>query len=407
MTHAIKIRGWPRLWQTGLLATVLALAVAGAALQTAQRSQPKASAPAAHTGTIPITEFARIVQDFSEEGGYFFSDNFTSNESAYLYILEPLRQLGGTGGAYVGVGPEQNFTYIAKVRPQIAFIIDIRRQAILQHLMYKAVFQLAPDRAQFLSLLLSRPLTAFRNGAKPPGRDTPIDETLRYMAATPTSQEVFDANLARIEKTIQKGFHVPLTAKDRGDLSYVYRAFWRANLEISFRVGGSPYGQTRYGYAFPTLTDLILATDQQGRRGNFLARDEDYQFVRELQLQNRIIPVVGDFAGPKALATIGDYLRKNGYTLTLFYASNVEQFLFEGDVFKNFAANLRHMPINRKSLILRSVRSNSWMRTAYIPGHRFTPLLEFLSVFFQDYDQGLYRDYWSLVNTHSISAPQP
>ena len=49
------------------------------------------------------------------------------------------------------MGPEQNFTYIAKIRPRIAFIVDIRRQAIIQHLMYKAVFHLSPDRVQFLS----------------------------------------------------------------------------------------------------------------------------------------------------------------------------------------------------------------------------------------------------------------
>src|SRR5215813_9957617 len=107
---------------------------------------------------LSAAEFSRLSREFSEDGGYFNSDNFTSNETAYLTVIDKLRQLGGTGGAYVGVGPEQNFTYIAKIRPRIAFIVDIRRQAVIQHLMYKAVFQLAPDRVQFLSRLFSRPL---------------------------------------------------------------------------------------------------------------------------------------------------------------------------------------------------------------------------------------------------------
>jgi hypothetical protein len=83
--------------------------------------------------SVPAAEFARIVREFSEEGGYFMSDNFTSNETSYLHVLDKLRELGVTGGAYIGVGPEQNFTYIAKIRPRVAFIIDIRRQAMIQH----------------------------------------------------------------------------------------------------------------------------------------------------------------------------------------------------------------------------------------------------------------------------------
>src|SRR5437762_3063876 len=98
---------------------------------------------------ISAGEFSRLVRDLSEDGGYFRSDNFTSNETSYLHIIDKLHELGASGGAYLGVGPEQNFTYIAKVKPRIAFIVDIRRQAMIQHLMLKAIFHLAPDRAQY------------------------------------------------------------------------------------------------------------------------------------------------------------------------------------------------------------------------------------------------------------------
>ena len=60
------------------------------------------------------------------------------------------------GGVYMGVGPEQNFTYIAAIRPAMAFIVDIRRQAVMQHLMFKAMFELAKDRADFISLLFAQ-----------------------------------------------------------------------------------------------------------------------------------------------------------------------------------------------------------------------------------------------------------
>jgi hypothetical protein len=47
------------------------------------------------------------------------------------------------------------------VKPKIAFIVDIRRQNLIEHLMYKALFELSADRAEFISRLLSR-RTAFR-----------------------------------------------------------------------------------------------------------------------------------------------------------------------------------------------------------------------------------------------------
>jgi hypothetical protein len=385
-------------FRSGILVAALLLLGGGAALQSLPRSRPAAS----HTGAIPAAEFARVIQEFSEEGGYFFSDNFTSNESAYLYTMDELKEQGGTGGAYIGVGPEQNFTYIAKIRPEIAFIVDIRRQAIIQHLMYKAIFHLAEDRAQFLSLLLSRPLA----GAEAPRRGTPVEQVLEYFETTPASEEAFNSNLARIEKTIRQDFRFALTGEDRRDLSYVYRAFARAGLSTSFRIAGDGFGGF-WGARFPSLRDLILATDQAGKRGNFLAHEEDYDFVRKLHRQNRIIPVVGDFGGTKALAAVAGYLRQNGYTLTAFYTSNVEQFLFDGQTFDSFVQNVRRMPLTHKSMLIRAVRAGGQYHPAYIPGHRMTPLLQFIPVLLKDYDAGLYRSYWNLVTTHYISSREP
>src|SRR5262249_35513120 len=54
---------------------------------------------------ISAAEFSRLVRDLSEDGGYFRSDNFTSNETSYLHVVSKLKQLAPSGGAYVGVGP--------------------------------------------------------------------------------------------------------------------------------------------------------------------------------------------------------------------------------------------------------------------------------------------------------------
>jgi hypothetical protein len=346
---------------------------------------------------LTATEFSRLSREFSEEGGHFRSDNFISNETSYLHILDKLRQEGATGGAYLGVGPEQNFTYIARVRPRIAFLLDIRRQAVLQHLMYKAVFHLAPARAQFLSRLLSKPLP--REGG--PAADASINDLIVLFTKLPVDEKAYAANLAEIKKLIQEEFQFPLSADDLKSLEYVYRSFRDDGLDISYRMEGS-WGS---GY-FPTLREILAERDLAGKQANFLASTEDYEFVRGMHRKNLIIPVVGNFAGKKALAAIGDYLRKNGYTVTAYYTSNVEQYLFSDGVFERFAANVKLLPTDDKSLFIRAV-AGRMPHPARLPGHRLTTILQHITVFNEDFDAGVYQSYVDLVTTHFIRADKP
>jgi hypothetical protein len=384
-------RNRPAKCRLGLLAAGLALvltcSVPASASQREKQSRPPESLSAA--------EFASLVQDISEDGGYFHSDNLISNETTYLHIVHKLQQLGATGGAYIGVGPEQNFTYIAKVRPRIAFIVDIRRQAMIQQLMYKAIFQLAPTRAEFLSLLLSKPLPR----ASLPARTASATELIALFSHVAADDNAFQANLAAIRKTIKEDFRVSLSEGDGSGLDYVYKSFRTGGLDISYQMGGY-----RSAY-FPTLGDLIAGTDLQGKPGNFLATADDYDFVRGMHRKNLIIPIVGDFAGKKALAAVGDYLRKSGLTVTAFYTSNVEQYLFQNGVFSGFVDNIRKLPITDHSLFIRSVPARvAYSHPALQPGHMSIALLQQMSVFLQDFDQGHYQTYHDLVTTHYIAA---
>jgi len=379
----------------------LALAASAAALWNPARDFRGASLDQDKRGPIPAAEFSRLVQSMSEQDGYFRSDNFTSNESSYLTVVDRLRELGVSGGAYIGVGPEQNFTYIAKIRPEIAFIVDIRRQAVLQHLLYKALFHISETRAGFLSALLSRPL----EGGLAPGKGASLERLLQYFDSAAAPGQFFKTNLARVRKIIREEFKLPVSDYDQEKLAYVYSAFRDQGLEIGFRTGGSNWGR---GFGrFPSLRDLTLQTDLHGKPGNFLAADDDYRFLRSLQLQNRIIPVVGDFAGQKALASVGDYLRRNGYTVRAFYTSNVEQYLFRNYTFGAFAENVKNLPIDTLSVFIRSVSSRGWAHPAYVAGHRNTTVLQKISLFLAGYDEGAYTDYWSLVTTHFVPARRP
>ena len=215
---------------TILLAISFAVFAQPATRATAQTAPDTQSQPQHHPEKLSSAEFSRLSRTLSEEGGYFRSDNFTSNETPYLTVVDKLRELGANGGAYIGVGPEQNFTYIAKVRPRIAFLVDIRRQAIIQHLMYKAIFQLAPTRGQFLSRLFSRPLPA-DSKSKLLANDASIADLLAHFSQTAAEEKLYAANLAEIRRTIDKEFEFPLSEKDVASLEYVYKSFrtegWR------------------------------------------------------------------------------------------------------------------------------------------------------------------------------------
>jgi hypothetical protein len=387
-----RLRAYHSGWTALLSAAILVATIANAVSSSSTWTSPVQAAD-----SLPSAEFARLVRDLSEEGGYFRSDNFTSNETSYLHIVNKLREQGTTGGAYIGVGPEQNFTYIAKVRPKIAFIIDIRRQAVIQHLMFKAIFNLAPTRMQYLSLLLSRPLPK----DKAPSSDTPVNEMLSFFSHAQPDEKTYAANLASLRKVIKDDFQVQLTDADQASLDYVYKNFRDDGLDIAYRMEG-----TRGGW-FPTLKELVVQTDQYGKLGNFLATKDDYEFVRDLHKKNLIVPVVGDFAGKKALAAIGEYLKKRGFTVSAFYTSNVEQYLFQNGVFEGFVDNVRKLPISEKSVFIRAVPNTRFTHPAQLPGHRTTTLLQQLTVFLKDFDEGRYHTYSDLVMTHYIAAENP
>ncbi|MFY9573236.1 MAG: hypothetical protein WAV20_17700, partial [Blastocatellia bacterium] len=374
-----------RIWRSLLLTAVLGLILIATSPPRTQSNHPQQKP----LESLSPAEFSRLIRDVSEEGGYFFSDNLISNETPYLTVVDKLRQFGATGGAYVGVGPEQNFTYIAKLRPQIAFILDIRRQAMIQHLMYKAIFYLSPSRLQFLSLWLSKPVTK-----DPPAQDGSLNDLLAHLSKSMAADnETFAKGLASIRKVIQEEFQFPLAARDQESLEYVYKSFRESGLETAFRLNGWSDGE------FPTLSEVLLQADQHGKLGNFLATREDYDFVRGLHLKNLIIPIVGDFGGKKALAAIGGYLRSRGLTVTAFYTSNVEQYLFDDGLFTAFANNVRKLPITDNSLFIRWVYQR-YYHPARLPGQRSTSLLQKMSVFLKDFDAGRYQHYGDLISTN-------
>lgn len=313
---------------------------------------PGAMHPVAAPQTLPDRlsdqEFWRLSGEFSEPNGYFQSDNLVSNERAYQFVVPTLLRQRGRG-AYLGVAPDQNFTFIAAIEPKIAFIVDIRRGNLHEHLMYKALFELSADRAEFYSRLFSRKRPdglGVMSGAK---------DIVAAFAPVATNDALYKDNLKAIEERLVKKHGFPLTEEDLRGLEYVYGMFATFGPEITYQ-SSNVSRRGRYGFGnMPSYAELQTATDGEGMDRSYLANEENFRFVKNLQARNLVVPVVGDFAGPKALRAVGQYLSEHGATVNAFYVSNVEQYLFQNGVWQSFYRNVSTLPLDDSSVFIRSI----------------------------------------------------
>lgn len=289
--------------------------------------------------------FWKLAGDISEPGGYFrITDNYTSNEGEVGQMVALLRERSVSGGVYLGVGPEQNFTYISAVKPAMAFILDIRRQAAMQHLMFKTMFELSKDRADFISLLFAKP--------RPAGVEatTPIQKLWEVYLGVATDLELAARTRALVIERLTKthGFAIP--AEEIELVESVMSAFVQFGPGITTR-GSFGRGGGGNNLSFADLTGWSV--DQTGRPQSFLATDEQFQVVKALHDKNLIVPVTGDFGGSKALRAIGAYLKERGATVSAFYVSNVEQYLFQDGKQQLFFDNVAALPLTDTSVFIR------------------------------------------------------
>jgi hypothetical protein len=297
-------------------------------------------------------DFWRLVERLSEPSGYFQSDNLVSNERLFQNVVPALHKFR-RGGAYLGVAPDQNFTYILGIEPKIAFIVDIRRGNLHTQLMYKALIELSKDRVEFVSRLFSR--------ARPddlPARPT-ASQIFAAFEDVPPSDDLFQANYTAIVARLVKTRGFGLSEEDLAGIQTVYGMFHRFGPEITYSSStrsGSRGGRSP-GRGMPTYAELQTASDAEGRNQAYLGSEENFRALKAFQEKNLLVPVVGDFAGPKALRSVGQYLADHGATVTVFYVSNVEQYLFQNGVAQAFYANVATLPMDDDTAFLRSART--------------------------------------------------
>jgi hypothetical protein len=332
--------------RTGRLVNAAALFAALAAACLAATSAGAQELPA----RLADSTFWKLVVDFSEPGGYFRSDNFVSNEMEFQYVIPALQKTTKPGGVYLGVGPDQNFTYIVALKPKLAFIFDIRRGNLEEHLLYKAIIEMSDNRADFLSRLFSRP--------RPAGLDSAAsaDVLLNAYSGIPSSDTLYQKNLKSVRDWLTTHHRFALGDSDLAGIEYVYSAFSAAGPELTYNFGNARGGFGGYNRGMPTYGELMVLTDGAGGHRSYIATEANYRALREMELNNAIVPLVGNFAGDKAIKTVAKYLKERSASVTAFYLSNVEQYLWNAsDDGRKFFGNVGALPLDSTSTFIRSV----------------------------------------------------
>jgi hypothetical protein len=249
-------------------------------------------------------------------------------------MLPELTVLVAPGGTYLGVGPEQNYTYMVALKSKIGFLIDIRRDQMLQHLMYKALLEMSLDRPDFVGKLFSRKRPAQLTAT------STVQEIFAVYARVGADGVLSESYSKEILNRLKNTHGFALTPKDEQRIRFIYAIFAREGV-VSFMSS-----QESPGY-----TANMIQTDRMGKNWSYLATNENFNWIRDMFAKNLIIPIVGDFTGPKAVRAVGRYLRDHGAIVTVFYVSNVEDYIQQS--WTPYTANIASLPIDPSSTFVR------------------------------------------------------
>ncbi|MGH7553652.1 MAG: hypothetical protein ACREMQ_11565, partial [Longimicrobiales bacterium] len=207
----------------------------------------------------------------------------------------------------------------------------------------------------------------------------------------------FRRNLAAVTDWLVRENGFSLSDDDVAAIEYVFRAFFIAGPYITYSFPGGGGGGGRFGRSMPSYAQLVMETDGEGWQRSYLSSEANYRVLKEMQSNNLVVPLVGDFAGPHALRAVGRYLKERGATVTAFYTSNVEQYLFrQGDDWQRFYMNVATLPIDETSTFIRSLSSGAGFRPGS-PNSRSVQLLSSIAELLQAFSDGKIFGYNDII----------
>ena len=358
--------------------------IAGVTQQTDRAGMPRLPSGL----EVSNSDFGALIEELSEPEGYFDTDNFITNETSYLHVVDKLKDHVRPGGVYLGVGPDQNFSYIVHTNPALAIITDVRRQNMLQHLLFKVLIEQAENRLDYLCTLLARDCTEV-------SATSPLPQMLESVRVAPENRPALEDAIVQVRRTLLAAYGLNLDPVDLEQIAYVHRAFASAGLRMRF----SSFGRPSTGY--PTLEEILLERDLEGDYQSYMATEELFERLQRFQAENRLIPIVGDFAGRKALPEVAAFLSEHELEVSVFYVSNVEFYLAGLPGWDAYIDNVRQFPFRNDAVFIRAYFPTGWpLHPSNVPGHRPTSVVQDVAGFLDDAQSRPQWNYWDVVTRY-------
>jgi hypothetical protein len=141
-----------------------------------------------------------------------------------------------------------------------------------------------------------------------------------------------------------------LSEDDKKGIAKVYNAFFQGGPQMDYR-----FASYSASTASATYSMLMNTADRDGRVWSFLSSDENFRLIQDYERKNLIVPLVGDFAGPKTIRAVGRYAREHGALVSVFYTSNVDEYLFRDTAKDRFFASVATLPTDASSAMIRAL----------------------------------------------------
>jgi hypothetical protein len=249
---------------------------------------------------------------------------------------------------------------------------------------------MSTDRADFLARLFSRPRPADL------GKDSSAVVLFDAFRGVAADQKMYDDNLRAIKDRLIKDHGFKLTSDDEATIGYILRAFYIGGPDLTYSGPRVP-GRT----ILPTYEELMTDSDINGEPRSYVATEENFLAVQQLEKSNLVVPLVGDFGGPTAIRAVGAYLKEHDATVTAFYTSNVEQYLFMSDAWQKFYANIGTLPLNSKSVFIRPLINTGPGGYSASPlfrtGFRWDTFLYPMSDLVAAFNAGMIKTYYDVI----------
>lgn len=232
----------------------------------------------------------------------------TSNERRIDLFMDHIANIRG---GYIGVGTDQNLSFIAKARSEYAWLMDFDPIIVRVNKIHVLFLQNAKTYQEF--------------------------------------RELWN------RKNKKKSFEIVRTKyeSDKDEFKLI---------QIAWNLAFQNYS------GVPDRLNELDYMSKKFKLVSFHNSPEEYQYIRNLSVEQRIQPVVGDLKGTVSMKSIANASVELKIPIRIVYTSNAEEYF---KFHENYRTNILSLPIDEKSVMVRTMTTGTKPVFGFPDGEKF------------------------------------